>query len=99
LDTTLAKNVEATFNNVKVMSLNLKNTSQYLSDITYDLKDGKGPLGMILTDTAMALQLRNAVNNINNGSTQFNELTKELNNTISKINSGDGVVSSLINDS
>lgn len=70
-----------------------------LLDIANEITDGKGTLGMLITDTLMSHNLKETVNYLKLTSIEANRSIKELNRIIKSIDVNESVAGVLLNDS
>ncbi len=86
---------------LNTLSVTNENAALLTSDllkITQSLTEGKGTLGHLLNDTAMANDLKETITNLKISSDQVNTTLNELQKTVKAINSGDGVAGVLLSD-
>jgi len=99
VDTTLATELHTTLSNISVISQNLKSFSNDLSDISKDVKEGKGVLGSITEDSSDThRQLQHSIRNILEISDNLNSFSAKLNNTMDSIQRSRGSLSILLYD-
>ncbi len=66
--------------------------------ITKKMNRGKGTIAMLLNDSLMAFELRQSMTNIKSTTAYLNETGKLIKNIADQLQSGDGLVNTLIND-
>jgi phospholipid/cholesterol/gamma-HCH transport system substrate-binding protein len=102
-DATIPDNLRASLNNIRRATAKADDMVMDLHTIIDDVRNGKGSLGAILTDTAIAYNLNEAVLKIqqvgDNASNLANELTKLTTGVQRDINSGKGPAHSILKDS
>lgn len=100
---TLPENLKTSMANIKNASGKADELITGLYSIITDIKNGKGSLGAILTDTAIAHNLSEAIAKIQVVGDNANQLANELSiltqNVKQDINSGKGIVNALLKDS
>jgi phospholipid/cholesterol/gamma-HCH transport system substrate-binding protein len=100
---TLPDNLKASLVNVRKATAGTNDLVMDLQTIIKDIKNGKGSLGAILTDTLIAYNLNEAVAKIqlvgDNANQLANELTTLTQNVKQDMNNGKGIVNSLLKDS
>lgn len=100
---TLPENIRSSALNVRLATARAANMIDDLHGLVNDVKNGKGSLGAILTDTSIAFNLNEAITKIDAVGKQADTLAKELNNFVSslklEVNNGKGVVNALLKDS
>ena len=102
-DETLPLSLRASFNNVESATAKANGFIATLNLLVGDVKNGKGSLGAILKDTAIAQTLEEALLKIKMAGDEADSLGRQLNGLVSKIdnkvNHGKGIVNTLLNDS
>ena len=100
---TLPDNLRASSVSIRRAASNADGMVQDLHQIVNDIKAGKGSLGEILTDTAIAYNLNEAVLRIQQVGNHADELAKDLTDFTSKlrndINNGKGPANAILKDS
>jgi phospholipid/cholesterol/gamma-HCH transport system substrate-binding protein len=92
-DKTLANNIKSAVSNMNEGTKGLKggvaaitngmtSIEKDLSDVTGKIKRGEGPLGMMLTDTALSRNIKESVNNIKEGTAGFSQNMEALKHSI-----------------
>ncbi|MBI2729262.1 MAG: MCE family protein [Sphingobacteriales bacterium] len=101
-DNSLASNLKIALENIRLASVKSKEVTTDLYTVINDVKKGKGSAGILLRDTAFAVQLNEAVVKLKQAGDNANRLAEVLTNDINKINNqiekGQGVITALIND-
>jgi phospholipid/cholesterol/gamma-HCH transport system substrate-binding protein len=102
-DRSIPKNIRASVLNVQSATAKANRTIGDLQLIVSDIKNGKGSIGAILTDTSFAMNLNAAIMKINGVGDQINLLTADINNAVHgierDINTGPGTANALLKDS
>jgi phospholipid/cholesterol/gamma-HCH transport system substrate-binding protein len=80
LITTVAGNLNATLDKTKL-------TISNANDVVTGLKEGRGPAGMLLRDEALADQVRQAVTNAKNATTELNRAAAQAGTLMSELQS------------
>ena len=83
--------LERTNYNVAVITNNLV-------DILKDVKDGKGAVGRLISDSTLANDINETVSNLNASSKRAVEILDELDRNITNVSEGKGTVGMLLND-
>ena len=100
---TLPQNILASVNNIRSATVKADGMVKDLQTIIADVKQGKGSLGKIVTDTAIAFQLNEAIEKIRMVGTHADSLAADLHKfTLSvqdDVNNGKGSVHTLLKDS
>jgi phospholipid/cholesterol/gamma-HCH transport system substrate-binding protein len=101
-DESLPVNLRLSLSRMKTTSDNMNATMMDVHSIIADVKDGKGSLGALITDTAIAASIKDAVEKVKRVgikadtiSSQINELVSSINN---EVNSGQGTMNALLKD-
>ena len=102
-DETLPGNIRASAANVKMATLRAAVVASDLQSIVNVIKEGKGPLGTLITDTSLAIALHEAVSKINGVGDRADELAVSLNSVVTElkndINTGKGPANAFFKDS
>ncbi len=102
-DPTLPRDIKSSLVNLRTATGKAALTADELYKIVLDVKNGKGSVGTLLTDTSFAGSLNNAVLNINHVGNEADSLIEELNRLTKGIrhdvNDGNGMVNALLKDS
>ena len=102
-DETLPENIRASAVNVKLATSRANIVANDLQSIVSIVKEGKGPLGTLINDTAFTISLHEVVNKLNGVGDKADELAVSLNSVIAElkndINSGKGPANALFKDS
>ena len=102
-DRSIPKNIRASVLNVESATAKANRTIGDLQLIVRDIKNGKGSLGAVLTDTSFAINLNAAILKINGIGDQLHFLTADINNAVRgierDINTGHGTANALLKDS
>ncbi len=100
---TLPANITASLNNIRIASANANQMVKDIQGIITDVKEGKGSMGKMLTDTAFAYNLNEAINKIKLAGDNANILAGEISNlslSVKKdINEGKGPANAILKDS
>lgn len=101
-DEEIGKSLKASLQNIYISTKNVNDMSNGLNLMVADIKNGKGAAGLLLTDTAAAQQLRDAIAKIKSASVNANQITVEFNEMAKSINkdltSGKGPLNTLLKD-
>jgi phospholipid/cholesterol/gamma-HCH transport system substrate-binding protein len=102
-DETLPANLKTSVANIREATATADNMVMDLHNMINDVKSGKGSLGAILTDTAIAYNLNEAVLKIQQVGDHASELANELTNLTTSIkqdiNNGKGPAHAILKDS
>jgi phospholipid/cholesterol/gamma-HCH transport system substrate-binding protein len=89
--------------NINAATAKANNTVNDFHDMLADIKEGKGSLGKVLTDTSIALQLSDALEKLKIVGDRATQLSDEINSVVGGIkedvNNGKGTVNALLKDS
>ena len=100
---TLPGNIQTSAANVRLATARAADMIDDLHSLVNDVKNGKGSLGAILTDSSFALNLNEAVQKINTVSKHLDTLTGQVNQLVASVrydlNNGNGVAAALLKDS
>jgi phospholipid/cholesterol/gamma-HCH transport system substrate-binding protein len=100
---TLPENLTASLNNIRIASSNANQMVKDVQSVITDVKEGKGSMGKILTDTAFAYNLNEAINKIKLAGDNANILAAEISNlsmSVQKdLNEGKGAANAILKDS
>ena len=101
-DESLPVNLRLSLSKIKTASDHTNATMMDVHTIIADVKSGKGSLGELITDTAIAANIKDAVAKVKRVgmkadtiSSQINELVSSINN---EVNSGQGTMNALLKD-
>ncbi len=101
-DETLPENLRRSAANVKLATARAAIVADDLQSIIGTVKNGKGPLGTLISDTALALSLHEAVEKLSGVGDKADELAESLNSVITglekDINTGKGPANALLKD-
>lgn len=86
-------------NTLNVTNENAALLTAKLLDISNSIADGKGTLGMLISDTLMANNLKQTINNLKYTSMEANKVMKEINTIVNSINFNESMAGVLLNDS
>jgi phospholipid/cholesterol/gamma-HCH transport system substrate-binding protein len=102
-DSSLPKNISASAVNVQVATARAADMAADLQGLIKDVKNGKGSVGAVLTDTLFAKNLSEAIDKIKLVGENANELAVTINSAVAGIqrdvNNGKGTVTALLKDS
>jgi phospholipid/cholesterol/gamma-HCH transport system substrate-binding protein len=102
-DPDVPRDLKASMNKVRVASEKAADLSSTLGALVSDINRGKGSAGMIIKDSSIALNLREAILKIKDTGERADSLAKELNEFIIEIkrdvNSGSGPIHTILKDS
>lgn len=98
----LPQNLKQSASNIRMATAKANNIINDLSGIVNDVKNGKGSLGTLLTDTAFARNLNTAVLKIQSVGDAADSLSQQISQAVSgiqrDINNGRGTVNALLKD-
>ncbi len=77
---------------------NLAVLSNDLLTITEQIKNGQGTLAMLLQDSLLAGNLRQAAGNLRGTSAYLNATSRQLNGIVTQVESGEGLIGALLQD-
>lgn len=86
---------------MKTLQVNNKNLIEITNDLkalTNNMVKGKGTIGMLLTDSGMAVKIKSAVYNLEATTANANKLTKEFAQFGTKLNAKGGLTNKLLTD-
>ena len=99
----LPRDIRLSALNIRLATARAANMINDLHALVADVRNGRGSLGAILTDSSFALSLRRAVEKMEGVGKRADTLTAEINQFVasvkSDVNSGKGVVNALLKDS
>lgn len=102
-DNSIPQDLKTSIANIHNATIKAGSMATNLDEIVKDIKNGKGSLGAILNDTALAIKLNEAVDKIKSVGDEAELLAIEINKTVAGIdkdlNNGKGVLNSLLKDS
>ncbi len=87
----MLRTLDKTNQNILVISANLK-------EITQNITDSRGTLYTVLMDTTIALQLKHTLGNIDVVSNNILQISADLNDVVSDAKNGNGLLGTLIKD-
>jgi len=100
---TLPDDIRSSVNNIRLATARAANMIDDLHNLVNDVKNGKGSLGAILTDSSYALNLNEAIQKIKTVGDHADTLAEEINKFVSSVqndlNNGKGVMNTLLKDS
>lgn len=101
-DNSIPQDLKASIANIHTATIKAGNMATNLDQLVKDIKNGKGSLGAILTDTIFAQKLNEAVDKIKSVGNEAELLAVEINKTVAGINhdlnNGKGVLKTLLKD-
>ncbi len=101
-DKDLAENISKSALNIQVATNDLKYLSKDTRSIINKIKNGDGPIGMIINDTTFSNSLTRAVTSITNIGTEAESLSDKIKAVVTKIendiDNGKGTVNALLKD-
>ena len=99
---TLPENIRVSANNIRLATARAANMVDDLHDLVNDVKNGKGSLGAILTDSSYAKNFNDAVKKIKLVGEHADTLAGEINGLVTSLkndlNNSKGVVNTLLKD-
>ncbi|HJS53524.1 MAG TPA: MlaD family protein [Chitinophagaceae bacterium] len=102
-DKGLPKNLKASALNIRLATSRANEFVADLNEIIIDVKNGKGSVGALLSDTLFAKNLNEAVLKIKSVGNQADSLAAEINKLVTgveqDVNTGNGVIHSVLKDS
>jgi len=72
-DTTLRVELETSIAGLKLTSKTLETIATQLKDVTSNVRQGKGAMGLLLSDSVMSQKVSQSISNIEQGTGRFNE--------------------------
>jgi phospholipid/cholesterol/gamma-HCH transport system substrate-binding protein len=101
-DESLPSNLKISLDKIRNTSDNLNNMAIGLNNIVGDVKGGKGSVGMLLNDTSIAYDLKDALKQIKGIGSNADTLSAQMNTLLStinnEVNNGKGTVTALLKD-
>lgn len=102
-DNALPANLRKAAVNINAATAKANNTVNDFHDLLADIKEGKGSLGKVLTDTSFAQQLAEALDKLKVVGDRATQLSDQINSVVGGIkddvNNGKGPVNALLKDS
>jgi phospholipid/cholesterol/gamma-HCH transport system substrate-binding protein len=102
-DESIPRDLKASLQNIRQATGKTRRLANDLEYIVSGIKDGKGPAGMLLTDSSFAAALSSAVLQVNTASRQADSLIRNTNNLITDVRmdvqAGRGTLHALLKDS
>jgi phospholipid/cholesterol/gamma-HCH transport system substrate-binding protein len=101
-DESIPENIRSSLTRINTASVTLNDMMEDLNAIAEGIRTGKGSLGKLLVDSAIALDVKEAVAKLKNVGAGADSLTQKINlivlNLHEDINSGKGTVTALLKD-
>jgi phospholipid/cholesterol/gamma-HCH transport system substrate-binding protein len=102
-DETMGISLKSSLQNIFQTTSNANKMTLGLNQVISDIRKGKGTAGLLLTDTAMAVTLSDAVVQIKAAGVNANAMTQEMNTMVKNINNdvnhGSNPINTLLKDS
>jgi phospholipid/cholesterol/gamma-HCH transport system substrate-binding protein len=102
-DETIGISLKSSLQNIFQTTSNANKMTLGLNQVISDIRKGKGTAGLLLTDTAMAVTLSDAVVQIKAAGVNANAMTQEMNTMVKNINNdvnhGSNPINTLLKDS
>lgn len=102
-DKTVPNNLRKAVINISQATVKANNTINDFQDLLADIRSGEGSLGKIITDTALAVQMAEALEKLKVVGDNANKLSGEIDKMVagirSDVNEGKGTVNALFKDS
>nr|MBC7612873.1 MCE family protein [Pseudopedobacter sp.] len=102
-DPSIRKSIKSSLNEINLATKNTNNMSYGLNQIVDNMRKGRGAAGVLLTDTLLASNLKNAVIDLRMTSGNAKKITAKLSNTVNDLdydlNYGKGPLHALLRDS
>jgi len=102
-DATIGKSIKSSLDEINMATKNVNNMSYGLNSIVVNIRKGKGAAGVLLNDTLLTSNLKNAVADIRMTGNNAKKITAKLANTVDQLdydlNQGKGPISALLRDS
>jgi len=102
-DESIPANLRSSAANIQRATARANELTNQLNSIISDIKTGKGPVGALLTDSAITGNLKAAITAINEAADQTRSLTQKANVTLTyidrQLNNQQGTLHTLLNDS
>jgi phospholipid/cholesterol/gamma-HCH transport system substrate-binding protein len=101
-DESIGRNLTASLKNIYLATSQANEMTSDLHRLVNDIKKGKGTAGLLLTDTLMAITLKDALVQIKSASTHANNMTIQMNEVATELNNdlnhGKGPINTLLKD-
>ncbi len=98
-DTTMARDLKQSVNNLKMASRGATHTINELNSIISSIKTNDDTvLGMILNDTISGQKLKNVVANLETSSNEIQSLLSHVNSVVNDLNSSEGAYNYILKD-
>jgi phospholipid/cholesterol/gamma-HCH transport system substrate-binding protein len=102
-DKSIPKDLRISLANIRLATEKAGNMADNLHAIVLDVKNGKGSVGAILTDTSFAQNLNNTIAKLKDVGNEADTLAHEINKMVAgiqeDINNGKGTINALLKDS
>jgi phospholipid/cholesterol/gamma-HCH transport system substrate-binding protein len=98
MDTSLAKGMELTLENIQTAGKNLTLVTGQLASLVGSIQNGKGTVGMLLKDTVLSAELQKTIANVNLSSRNIADLSESFNKVVQRIDKGPGTLNSMMYD-
>ena len=102
-DESIGINLKASLENIYRTTVNANAMTVSLNQVANNIRQGKGTAGLLLSDTAMAGTLRDAVLQIRAAGVNANTMTQQMNTIVKELNhdlsSGKGPANTILKDS
>lgn len=102
-DKTITGNIKALLENVVISSKKVENSTAVLDEMIQSIQHGKGNVGMLLKDTMLTSNLKQASFEINRTIQNANQISTDLQTLVKKLDAdihhGKGIVPAVLNDS
>lgn len=100
MDTSLASSLHSTLSNIEDISVNINQFSYGLSQMSTDIRKGKGAIGALVNDTgSVAENLTATMEHLHRSSEKIDAASTQLNDLLFSIKNGKGTAGALITDS
>lgn len=102
-DESIPANLKQSTVNIRHATAKANEMTRHLDEIVLAVKEGKGSIGALLTDSGFAVNLNATISSINEVADQAHSLTKDIDTIVRKIdrqmNNRNGTLYTLLNDS
>ena len=102
-DESIPQDLKISVGNIRLATRNAGNMADNLNAIVMDVKNGKGSVGKLLTDTSLAKNLNEAILKIKTVGDEADSLAREMNKMVvgiqQDVNNGKGPLNALLKDS
>ena len=101
-DTTLPQNIKTSMSNIREATASIKELSGIADQMAKDIREGKGPAGLLLSDQKASADLKQAITNINNASTSSKMILERIDTIVQMVHkdysTGNGLAHTALKD-